>query len=271
MRSYTWIAAVLALLICIGSATACDGDGPTDVTDTTECTTYGETESVAESSAETPAEETTEVPVEETTAAPAEETAEEEETHRPTREDWEKNDPDNPYYNLIQVGTSYDGKTPCYDGRYDFGYTVCHTEDGKEFSSVQDAIDWIEGFGGRIYMDAATNVCLKVDIPQDGAFYRIAYWWLNCDFVMDYGVIYDDQQEKDGIVGYAYYSDLYQLDIIRGLENTYVWIMTETDGFAPGYYKMLPGTWDSEWNYTYDYVSAPDQWPGLPDGEMLPD
>ena len=270
MKKQRWIAVVLALLLSACPLAACDGGDSTDREDTSESPTAQVTAPMTEI-------DVTEAQTEPATNPPAtqgsstEDETSEPETERPTRDDWEKNDPDNPYYNLIQVGTSYDGKTPCYDGRYDFGYTICHTEDGKEFSSVQDAIDWIDGLGGRIYMDAAPNVCLKVDIPQDGAFYRIAYWWLNCDFVMDYGVIYDDQQEKDGIVGYAYYSDLYHLDCISGLENTYVWIIKETEGLAPGYYKMLPADASDERYYKYDMVAPLDAWPGLPDGEMLPE
>ena len=58
------------------------------------------------------------------------------------RDQFDKDDPNNPYYNLIAVGTSMDGMTTCYDGRYDFGYTVCVTDDGEEFSCIQDAIDY---------------------------------------------------------------------------------------------------------------------------------
>ena len=197
---------------------------------------------------------------------------EEEETHRPTREDWDESDPQNPYYNLIQVGTAFDGKTPVYDGRYEFDHVICHTSDGAEFYSMQDALDWLEGYGGNIQMDADPNICLKLDIPDDGCFYRIAYWWKNCDFVMDYGVIYDDQNKQDGIVGYAYYSDLYELDIISALEGTYVWVIKDTYGLTPGYYRMTENSDpDSELYYGYDLIATLDEWPGLPNGEILPD
>ena len=230
------------------------------------------TEVPAEAPTDLPSEGLTEVPTdlpsEELTEAPTEE----EETHRPTREDWDKYDPQNPYYNLIQVGTSFDGKTPVYDGRYEFDHVICHTSDGAEFYSMQDALDWLEGFGGNIQMDADPNICLKLDIPDDGCFYRIAYWWKNCDFVMDYGVIYDDQNKQDGIVGYAYYSDLYELDIIQGLENTYVWIIKDTYGLAPGYYRIVDNNDpDGELYYGYDLVALLEDWPGLPNGEILPD
>ena len=90
--------------------------------------TEAPTEPVTEAPTETTAEETTEVITEEVT----EDVTEEAETHRPTREDWEADDPQNPYYNLIQVGTSFDGKTPVYDGRYEFDHIICHTSDGAE-------------------------------------------------------------------------------------------------------------------------------------------
>ena len=263
---------LLSLLLLLAlTLAACDsGDTTTDTTtDTTvEDTTAAPTEAPTEA-------DTTEAPTEaptdpETTEAPTE--AEEIESHRPTRKDWAEDDPQNPYYNLIEVGTSYDGKTPCYDGRYDFGYTVCYTDDGIEFSSVQDAVDWLVEYGGNIAMVDNTNVCLKLDIPEDGCFYRLAFNWLNCDFVMNYGVIYDDQNEKDGVVGYAYYSDLYKLDAIQGLEGTYVWIVEETLGMAPGRYVLaLNDDPDSELYYAYDFVASLEEWPGLPNGEILED
>ena len=263
---------LLSLLLLLAlTLAACDsGDTTTDTTtDTTvEDTTAAPTEAPTEA-------DTTEAPTEaptdpETTEAPTE--AEETESHRPTRKDWAEDDPQNPYYNLIEVGTSYDGKTPCYDGRYDFGYTVCYSDDGIEFSSVQDAVDWLVEYGGNIAMVDNTNVCLKLDIPEDGYFYRLAFNWLNCDFVMNYGVIYDDQNEKDGVVGYAYYSDLYKLDAIQGLEGTYVWIVEETLGMAPGRYVLaLNDDPDSELYYAYDFVASLEEWPGLPNGEILED
>ena len=259
----------LLLLLALTLAACNSGDTTTDTTveDTTAAPTEAPTEADTEAPTEAPTDpETTEAPTE----APTE--PEETESHLPTREDWAEDDPQNPYYNLIEVGTSYDGKTPCYDGRYDFGYTVCYSDDGIEFSSVQDAVDWIVEYGGNIAMVDNTNVCLKLDIPEDGYFYRLAFNWLNCDFVMNYGVIYDDQNEKDGIVGYAYYSDLYKLDVIQGLEGTYVWIVEETLGMAPGRYMLsLNDDPDSELYYAYDFVASLEEWPGLPNGEILED
>ena len=264
MKRINMLAVCLASLLVACTLSAC-----TD--------TQKEQETTAETTAQvtevTTQEETTEDHTEQQTTEP-ESTLEETETESQalSREDWDKDDPANPYYNLIEVGTSYDGKTPCYDGRYDFGYPICHVEDGTKFNSLQDAVDYLaQEYGGRIYMEAAPDVCLKVDIPDDGNFYRIAYWWLNCDFVMDFGVIYDDQNEQNGVVGYAYYSDLYELDVIPGLEGTYVWVLNDTYGLMPGYYKMTVSETSPELYYDYELVAMLDEWPGLPLGEKLPE
>ena len=264
MKRINMIAVCLACLLAACTLSAC-----TD--------TQKEQETTAETTAQvtevTTQEETTEDHTEQQTTEP-ESTQEETETESQalSREDWDKDDPANPYYNLIEVGTSYDGKTPCYDGRYDFGYPICHVEDGTKFNSLQDAVDYLaQEYGGRIYMEAAPDVCLKVDIPDDGNFYRIAYWWLNCDFVMDFGVIYDDQNEQNGVVGYAYYSDLYELDVIPGLEGTYVWVLNDTCGLMPGYYKMTVSETSPELYYDYELIAMLDEWPGLPLGEKLPE
>ena len=264
MKRINMLAVCLACLLVACTLSAC-----TD--------TQKEQETTAETTAQvteaTTQEKTTEAHTEQQTTEP-ESTQEETETESQalSREDWDKDDPANPYYNLIEVGTSYDGKTPCYDGRYDFGYPICHVEDGTKFNSLQDAVDYLaQEYGGRIYMEAAPDVCLKVDIPDDGNFYRIAYWWLNCDFVMDFGVIYDDQNEQNGVVGYAYYSDLYELDVIPGLEGTYVWVLNDTCGLMPGYYKMTVSETSPELYYDYELVAMLDEWPGLPLGEKLPE
>lgn len=264
MKRINMLAVCLACLLAACTLSAC-----TD--------TQKEQETTAETTAQvtevTTQEKTTEDHTEQQTTEP-ESTQEETETESQalSREDWDKDDPANPYYNLIEVGTSYDGKTPCYDGRYDFGYPICHVEDGTKFNSLQDAVDYLaQEYGGRIYMEAAPDVCLKVDIPDDGNFYRIAYWWLNCDFVMDFGVIYDDQNEQNGVVGYAYYSDLYELDVIPGLEGTYVWVLNDTCGLMPGYYKMTVSETSPELYYDYELVAMLDEWPGLPLGEKLPE
>ena len=264
MKGIKMIAVCLACLLAACMLSACND------TQKEQETTADTVEQVSEV---TTPEQTTEAPTEPPTAE-AESTQAETETESQTlsREDWDKDDPANPYYNLIEVGTSYDGKTPCYDGRYDFGYPICHVEDGTKFNSLQDAVDYLaQEYGGRIYMEAAPDVCLKVDIPDDGNFYRIAYWWLNCDFVMDFGVIYDDQNEQNGVVGYAYYSDLYELDVIPGLEGTYVWVLNDTYGLMPGYYKMTVSETSPELYYDYELVAMLDEWPGLPLGEKLPE
>ena len=264
MKRINMLAVCLACLLAACTLSAC-----TDTQKEQETTT----ETTAQVTEVTTQEETTEDHTEQQTTEP-ESTQEETETESQalSREDWDKDDPANPYYNLIEVGTSYDGKTPCYDGRYDFGYPICHVEDGTKFNSLQDAVDYLaQEYGGRIYMEAAPDVCLKVDIPDDGNFYRIAYWWLNCDFVMDFGVIYDDQNEQNGVVGYAYYSDLYELDVIPGLEGTYVWVLNDTYGLMPGYYKMTVSETSPELYYDYELVAMLDEWPGLPLGEKLPE
>ena len=263
------LAAGIAALILVNLLASCDPNTPADTAEEVSVTTSAvDTEAPTELVTEAP----TETTAEETTEEITEEVTEGAETHRPTREDWDENDPENPYYNLTQVGTAFDGKTPVYDGRYEFDRVICHTADGMEFYSMQDALDWLEGYGGNIQMDADPNVSLKLDIPDDGCFYRIAYWWKNCDFVMDYGVIYDDQNKQDGIVGYAYYSDLYELDIISGLEGTYVWVIKDTYGLTPGYYRMTENSdSDSELYYGYDLVATLEEWPGLPNGEILPE
>ena len=264
MKRINLLAVCLACLLAACTLSAC-----TDTQKEQETTA----ETTAQVTEETTPEQTTEAPTEPPTTQ-AESTQEETETESQalSREDWDKDDPANPYYNLIRVGTSYDGKTPCYDGRYDFGYPICHVEDGTKFNSLQDAVDYLaQEYGGRIYMEAAPDVCLKVNIPDDGNFYRIAYWWLNCDFVMDFGVIYDDQNEQNGVVGYAYYSDLYELDVIPGLEGTYVWVLNDTYGLMPGYYKMTVSETSPDLYYDYELIAMLDEWPGLPLGEKLPE
>ncbi|MBE6697172.1 MAG: hypothetical protein E7581_01485 [Ruminococcaceae bacterium] len=264
MKRINMIAVCLACLLAACTLSAC-----TDTQKEQQTTA----ESIEQVTQVTTQEETTEDHTEQQTTEPESTQAKTEtESQALSREDWDKDDPANPYYNLIEVGTSYDGKTPCYDGRYDFGYPICHVEDGTKFNSLQDAVDYLaQEYGGRIYMEAAPDVCLKVNIPDDGNFYRIAYWWLNCDFVMDFGVIYDDQNEQNGVVGYAYYSDLYELDVIPGLEGTYVWVLNDTYGLMPGYYKMTVSETSPELYYDYELIAMLDEWPGLPLGEKLPE
>lgn len=256
----------LSLLLCamlMLALVACD-QGKTPEQTTPEITTE---EPTTEAS-------TTEAPTEApTTEQPTTEEPTDSSDDRPGREDFAEDDPNNPYLNLIEVGTSMDGMTKCYDGRYDFGYPICITDDGEEFSCMQDAIDYLaEWGGGVISMIDSTNVCLYLDIPQDGCFYRLAYNWHNVDFVMDHGAIYDDCSEVNGVVGYAYYSDLYELDVYSNLQDTYVWILSDLEGLTPGRYLItLDAPADSDFYYGYEKSLEAFEWPGLPRAEVLPD
>ena len=173
------------------------------------------------------------------------------------------------------MGTGYDGQTDCYDGRYDFGYDICRTDDGYYFTSVQEAVYYLEGYGGSIHMLEDTNICLYLEIPDDGCDYRLYYEFKNVDFVFNYGNIYDDCTPNDnGIIGYAYYCDITVLDSISELENTQIWLVTPSWDFTEtGRYKMLEGMLEgNEYTYNYTYTKDGDiaEWPGLPKGEYLP-
>jgi hypothetical protein len=256
----------LSLILCallVLAFAACD-KGNTEEQTTPEPTT--------EQTTEAPTEEPTtqEITTEQVTTQP--ETEPETEVAA-GRDQFDKDDPNNPYYNLIAVGTSMDGMTTCYDGRYDFGYTVCVTDDGEEFSCIQDAIDYLaEWGGGVISMTDSTNVCLYLNIPQDGCFYRLAYNWHNVDFVFDHGAIYDDCTITNGVAGYAYYSDLYELDVYSNLEGTYVWVLAELEGLTPGRH-LITGTPDPNTLFSYGYEKSEEvfEWPGLPSAEKLPE
>ena len=234
------------------------------------------TEAPTEGSTEAPTDAPTEAPTESPTEAPTEAiTNESGDTIKKYREDWEDDDPENPYTHLIKMGTGYDGQTDCYDGRYDFGYDVCRTDDGYYFTSVQEAVYYLEGYGGSIHMLEDTNICLYLEIPDDGCDYRLYYEFKNVDFVFNYGNIYDDCTPNDnGIIGYAYYCDITVLDSISGLENTQIWLVTPSWDFTEaGRYKMLEGTLEgNEYTYNYTYTKDGDiaEWPGLPKGEYLP-
>ena len=257
---------VLSLILCallMLAFVACDKGGDTEQT-TPEITTEPVTEAPTE--APTTAEPTTEQATTQPETEPETEVA-------AGRDQFDKDDPNNPYYNLIAVGTSMDGMTTCYDGRYDFGYTVCVTDDGEEFSCIQDAIDYLaEWGGGVISMTDSTNVCLYLNIPQDGNFYRLAYNWHNVDFVFDHGAIYDDCTITNGVAGYAYYSDLYELDVYSNLEGTYVWVLAELESLTPGRYLITdtPAA-DSDFFYGYEKSMEAFEWPGLPSAEVLPE
>ena len=256
----------LSLILCallVLAFVACD-KGNTEEQTTPEPTT----EQMTEAPTEEPT--TQEITTEQVTTQP--ETEPETEVTA-GRDQFDKDDPNNPYYNLIAVGTSMDGMTTCYDGRYDFGYTVCVTDDGEEFSCIQDAIDYLaEWGGGVISMTDSTNVCLYLNIPQDGCFYRLAYNWHNVDFVFDHGAIYDDCTITDGVAGYAYYSDLYELDVYSNLEGTYVWVLAELEGMTPGRH-LITDTPDPDTLFSYGYEKSEEafEWPGLPRAEKLPE
>lgn len=193
------------------------------------------------------------------------------------REDWDDDDPENPYDNLIPVGKSYDGKTTCYDGRYDFGYAVCQTHDGQYFYSFQEAVNHLEEMGGgHINVQADVNICLYLDIPDEGD-YRLYYMFKNVDFVFDHGNVYDDCQpnaEKNDYIGYAYYSELDVLDNIGGLGATCIWMLDGDEFSGPGRYLLVDEySEDPDYYYYYQYEmdKLMKEWPGLPAGEIPPE
>lgn len=273
----------LLSLVLILSFAACDNGGEVEETTAEPPVTEAPTEQPTEAPTE---EVTTEAPTE----VPTEEETTEASTEAPTdgdeptldpakkyREDWDEDDPNNPYYNLIPVGTGYDGKTTAYDGRYDFGYAVCRTSDGEYFFSVQEAVYHLEDLGGgSILMTEHTDVCLQLDIPEDGCDYRLYFQFLNVDFVFNYGNIYDDcTPNGEGINGYAYYADLFMLDSIGGLGDTNIWMLGGNEGFdEPGRYLIIDEyNEDPDYWYIYQYVMDANlnEWPGLPLGEYLPE
>jgi hypothetical protein len=255
---------LLALLTVIATFPACTPDAPSD--ETTDGVTEGTTVGDA-----------TEAPTE-----PAEPDETNEEATSPIdpakkyREDWEDDDPENPFYNLIPVGKSYDGKTTCYDGRYDFGYAVAQTSDGQYFYSVQEAVWHIEEMGGgSIHMREHTDICLYIEMPDDYCDYRLFYEFKNVDFVFNFGQVYDDcTPNAEGINGYAYYSDLFILDGFNNLGDTNVWIIKNEEFTEPGRYLMIDEfNDDPEYWFLYQYVQDGNlsDWPGLPLGEFLPE
>lgn len=265
------------------SFAACDETGDPPVDDTTAA-------AVTDAPTEAPTEVPTEAPTEEETTEEATEAPTEAPTDAPSlggnshidpdkkyREDWDENDPANPFNNLIPVGKSYDGKTTAYDGRYDFGYAVCRTSDGEYFYSVQEAVWHLEDMGGgSILMTEHTDICLALEFPQDFCDYRLYFQFLNVDFIFNYGNIYDDcTPNAEGINGYAYYADLYMLDSIGGLGDTKIWMLGGNEGFEElGCYKIIDEyNEDPEYYYNYNFVleSNIEAWPGLPAGEYLPE
>lgn len=274
------ILVTLLTLCLILSFAACDQTDDQPVNDTTaETPTEAPTETPTEEATEAP----TEAPTEEATEPPTEEATEENTDGddpavdgKKYREDWDDDDPENPFYNLIPVGKSYDGSTTCYDGRYDFGFAVCQTNDGEYFFSVQEAMWHLEDIGGgSIHMREHTDICLSVEVPDDGCDYRLFYEFKNVDFVFNYGQVYDDcTPNGEGINGYAYYADLYMLDSIGNLGETHLWIIKNGDFPLAGRYLMIDEVSDDpEYYYMYQYVYEEElnTWGGLPLGEYLPE
>ena len=281
------ILVTLLTLCLLLSFAACDETGDPPVDDTTapvtDAPTEAPTEEPTEASTEAPTEAPTETPTEEPTEAPTDAPDQPSEggghidPAKKYREDWDDEDPENPYYNLIPVGKSYDGKTTAYDGRYDFGYAICRTSDGEYFYSVQEAVWHLEEMGGgSILMTENTDICLALEFPQDFCDYRLYFQFLNVDFIFNYGNIYDDcTPNAEGIHGYAYYADLYMLDSINGLGDTKIWMLGGNEGFEDtGCYQIIDEfNEDPDYYYMYSYVleSTLDAWPGLPVGEYLPE
>jgi hypothetical protein len=275
------ILVTLLTLCLLLTFAACDETGDPPVDDTTapvtDAPTEAPTEEPTEAPTEAPTEEvTTEAPTEAPTDDPAETDPPSAEPTKKYREDWDDDDPQNPFYNLIPVGKSYDGKTTAYDGRYDFGFAVCQTNDGEYFYSVQEAIYHLEDIGGgAIHMREHTDICLSLWIPQDFCDYRLYFEFKNCDFVFNYGNIYDDSTPNtEGINGYAYYSDLFILDGFNNLCDTNVWIIKNEEFTEPGRYLMIDEfNYDPDYWYLYQYVQNGNlsDWPGLPHGEFLPE
>ncbi len=276
---------VILTLCMVLSLAACDRGNDTEETTAGTPVTDTPTEEATEAptdpdSEDVTAEETKDEATEELTEASTEDPAESEESDNSAkkyREDWDDDDPENPFYNLVPVGKSYDGKTTCYDGRYDFGWAVCQTADGQYFQSVQEAIWHLEEMGGgAMLMTSNTDICLRLEFPDDGCDYRLYYQFLNVDFVFNRGNVYDDcTPNENGINGYAYYSDLFVLDGFSGLGETKVWMMGGNEGFDDlGCYIMIDEfNDDPDYLYVYQYVleSNIDSWAGLPLGEYLPE
>lgn len=278
-KLFVFAIVILTLALCV-CFTSCD-NGKEEETSAAEATTVADT-TVAEA---TTAEETTAAEVTtvaETTAAEvttAEATAAEETTESGGTE---AEDPNDPKTHLVAVGTGPDGKTTAYNGYYQFDEDYFLVND-EWYYSIQEAVDACEGLGGRfdVMQGMDMGVCLKVEIPDDGCFYRIPYNWCNVDFVFNRGLTFDDDtpagQGADWpeVHGYAYYSDFEPLDEISGLDGCHVFVWSTTEGFAPGYYELqYVGNYGSSSGYNYEYVrigDIEDYWPGLPGEERQPE
>ena len=193
-------------------------------------------ESATETQTEMPTGTVTEPGTDAPTEPPTEASAEPSDTEAP-----------DPLETPVRVGTGYDGKTACYDGRLRHMYESFSTSYGGTFDSVQEAMDSLAGMGGAI--SAAFNgdigLCLSVKV--------------GCTF-------------DDGNGGYAYYSALNTLDdMAEDLDGCHVYVWSEEEGLEPGYYLM---TWVGNGkgtvgrNYRYDKEGdLAETWEGLPKGE----
>lgn len=176
-----------------------------------------------------------------------------------------------PVTTLVPVGTSYDGKTTSYDGRYDFSEEVIEfTTKYGTYTSLQDAIDDLEGEGGGVSVETNGDIglCLNLVIPEDGCDYYVYYNYNNCDFTFNYGLTFDDDCVPHG---YAYYASIDTLDAHGGLDGCHVYIWTSYEGLEPGYYQLHDDA-DAEsiYNYRYERIGdTADYWPGLVDGETF--
>ena len=263
MKKLLNLSAMLLSALLLLTCTACGGTKEPPKDTTPESSTLQETDPVTEARTDP----VTEAPTDPATEAPTETIANEE-----TQNESESGDdtlPPDPYTTPVPVGTSYDGKTTCYDGRFEHPFESFTTIYG-EYYSIQEAVDDLEGIGGNIALINYGDVglCLSVVIPNDECFYRIAYNWNNCDFVFNYGYTYDD-----GSGGYAYYSMLDKLDEIPGLDNTHVYCWGANDELEQGYYLMTEKKGDiaeGERRYIYELVCpVEEKWPGLMNGETF--
>ncbi len=288
MKTRFLSAILLATLVC--TAAACSDKNPPAETDgaTTVAETTGDTEpataeetqseevSEAESEAATPETlpETQPETVPETQLETIPETEFESETV-PETETEPETEPVILPEGLYIEGTSYNGKYACYNGSYDFGFAVC-AANGQSFNSIQACVDYLSTCGGgEILIKIDLDICLSVNIPDDGHIYKIYYNNYNCDFVFNRGFIYDDSAvyaEVEEIPGLAYYSSLAELDAIGGLENTSVWVCSDDhETLEQGRYAMLAKEEGDTTNYHYEAFTGMDAWYGLMDGEILPE
>ncbi len=254
---------ILALMLAV-LFTACNQTSSPESSETVAPATEVPTEEPTAAPTELPTEMPTELPTEVPTEAPISTSTEE------MTEGYAADDPNDPAFNLIEVGLSGDGKTPCYDGRYLLDFTCFFNSFDLYSGSIQEVFDDLEGYGGNIAMNEFTEIgyCFSVDVPDDGNLYVLYYNWAYCDFRFNHGVTYSDETSKDNgqwsTPGYAYYSDLKVLDDMSGLDNSIIYIWDFTYGLAPGAYRMMEEP-SPEMNYTYERLGGLEEyWPGLP-------